>query len=77
MATLTAVLNTEFTPAAGEFNAQASGGIAVLERKQTSGAAFTEAGRIHNAGVVVSNPVAGSVFRFVAVTAGVAVQADQ
>ena len=77
MATLTAALNTEFTPTAGDFNAQASGGIAILERKQTSGAAFAEAGRIHNAAVVVSNPIAGAIFRFVAVTANVAVQADQ
>ena len=77
MATLTAALNTEFTPAVGDFNAQASGGIAVLQRKQTAGAAFSEAGRLHNAAVVVSNPVAGAVFRFVGATAGVVVQADQ
>lgn len=77
MTTLTTALNTEFTPAVGEFNAQASGGIAVLQRKQTAGAAFSEAGRIHNAAVVVSNPVAGAVFRFVSESAGVVVQADQ
>lgn len=77
MATLVTALNTEFTPAVGDFNAQATGGMAILERKQTSGAAWGEAGRIHNAGVVVENPISGAVYRFRADVAGVAVQADQ
>lgn len=77
MATLVSALTTEFTPAAGDFVAQASGGAAQLQRKQTGGAAFVGIGLIHNDGVIVSNPVAGAVYKFVAVIGTPTVQADQ
>lgn len=80
MATLVSALAAEFTPAAGDFVAQATGGVAQLQRKQTSGAAFARVGEISGA-VVVSNPVAGAVYKFVAydtATYGTpTVQADQ
>lgn len=77
MATLTAALNAEFTPAVGDFNAQTSAGRSILWRKQTAGAAFVEVGRMHNNAVIVSNPIAGAVYKFTAVDPAVAVQADQ
>ena len=75
MATLTAALDTEFTPAVGEFIAQATGGSANLLRKNSIGAQFAPAGQINGA-VTVGNPVAGAVYKFSA-PAGVTVQADQ
>lgn len=77
MATLTNTLNAEFTPAVGDFNAQASAGRAILWRKQTASAAFVEVGRLHNNAVIVSNPVAGAVYKFTATDPSVQVQADQ
>lgn len=77
MASLTSALDTEFTPAAGDFIASVVGGTAALVRKNSSGTAFAEVGRISNAGVIVSNPIAGAVFKFVAVTSAPTVQADQ
>lgn len=79
MATLVSALGTDFTPAVGVFIAQATGGIAVLERKNSSGAAFAECGRIHNAAVEVQNSISGAVYRFRQVSEGgtVVVQADQ
>jgi len=77
MPTLVSALNTEFTPAVGDFLAQASGGSALLERRQTVGAAFVSLGPIHNAGVIVSNPVAGAIYRFTAAIGTPTVQADQ
>jgi hypothetical protein len=75
MATLISALDADFTPAAGDFIAQAAGGQASLLRKNTGPAAFVLVGQISGA-VVVSNPVAGAVYRFSA-PAGVTVQADQ
>ena len=75
MATLTAALDTDFTPAAGDFIAQATGGTANLLRKNSSGAQFAPVGPINGA-VTVDNPVAGAVYKFSAPT-GVTVQADQ
>ena len=77
MATLIAALAAEFTPAVGDFNAQASAGRAILWRKQAAAAAFVEVGRLHNNGVIVSNPVAGAVYKFTAGDPTVQVQADQ
>lgn len=80
MATLTSALDTDFTPAAGDFIAQATGGSVQLLRKNSSGAAFALVGLIGigTGAVIVSNPVAGAVYRF-STTGGqvVAVQADQ
>lgn len=80
MATIVSALDTEFTPATGYFNAQVTGGMAILQRKNTSGAAWAEAARIHGAAVVVMNEVAGAVYRFTAASPAVGtpvVQADQ
>ncbi len=78
MASLVSALNTEFTPAAGDFIAQATGGAAILQRKDSSGVAFADVGLVDQA-VIVSNPVAGAVFKFItALTYGTpTVQADQ
>lgn len=76
MATLVSALETEFTPAAGEFIAQATGGQASLMRKNTSGAGFAAVGIIDTA-VVVSNPVGGAVYKFVKHYGSPVVQADQ
>jgi hypothetical protein len=75
MPTLTSAIDTDFTPVVGDFIAQASGGTANLLRKNTGPAPFTLVGTFQGA-VVVSNPVAGAVYRFSA-PAGVTVQADQ
>lgn len=75
MATLTTALNAEFTPAAGDFIAQATGGTANLLRKNSSGAQFAPVGQINGA-VNVDNPIAGAVYKFSA-PEGVTVQADQ
>lgn len=77
MATIASALATEFTPAAGDFVAQASGGAAQLQRKQSAGAEFVTVGLLHNEGAIVSNPVAGAVYKFVAVIGTPVVQADQ
>lgn len=77
MATLVSALDTDFTPAAGDFIVQATAGAAVLMRKNTSGAAFAPVGVIDKAGVIVSNPIANAVYRLVAHTGTPTVQADQ
>lgn len=79
MTTLTTALDAEFTPAAGDFVAQVAGGGAYLMRKQTSGAAFVRVGLLRGDGVIVSNPVAGAIYKFVAADVGITptVQADQ
>ena len=78
MATLTTSLDSAFTPAAGDFVVQATGGTVALERRNTSGAAWVEVGRITgNAAPIVSNPVAGVQYRFVSVSGSPVVQADQ
>jgi hypothetical protein len=79
MASLTTSLNTEFTPAAGTFDVQVTGGSAALLRKNSSSAAFTEVrgGPIIGA-VVVDNPVAGAVYKLVSDQPGtVVVAVDQ
>ncbi|MEJ7932567.1 hypothetical protein WG922_21535 [Ramlibacter sp. AN1015] len=79
MATLTSSLNTAFTPAAGDFIVQCSAGTASLERRNTSGAGWVRVGEITgNNAFIVSNPVAGAQYQFVAVGSGTpTVQADQ
>lgn len=78
MATLTTALETDFTPAASDFNCQVTGGDAYLYRKQTTGAAWAIAGALQNgSAVTVSNPVAGAVYKFVARSGSPVVQADQ
>ena len=78
MATLTTSLDTAFTPSTGDFIVQSSGGLAALQRRNTSGAAWVEVGTISgNQAMVVDNPVAGAQYQFVAVIGTPSVQADQ
>lgn len=77
MATICSNLSTEFTPAAGDFIAQVSGGSAALMRKNSSGAAFTLVGNIAGQAVIVSNPISGAVYRFDGFSGSPVVQADQ
>jgi hypothetical protein len=77
MATIASAVETEFTPAAGDFIVQASGQPCALVRKNTSGAAFVPVVSIDNQSLVISNPIAGAVFKFVATGRPVTVQADQ
>lgn len=76
MATLTSALDTDFTPAVGDFNVQATGGVATLMRKNSAPAAFSPVGAVDGA-KVVSNPIAGAVYRFVSFSGSPVVQADQ
>lgn len=77
MATLASALDTEFTPAVGDFIAQATGGNASLVRKNSAGAEFALVTSTLNGAVVVSNPVAGAVYKFTAPSGTPLVQADQ
>ena len=78
MTTLASALNTVFTPSVGTFVAQCSNGIANLERRGTSGAAWVNVGTIDSGqGVIVENPVAGCQYQFVAMSNSPVVQADQ
>jgi len=77
MATLTTTLAAVFTPAVGDFNVQASGGLAYLQRRQTSGAAWVTVGSFQNEGCIVSNPIAAADFRFMSHSSTTVVQADQ
>lgn len=78
MATIASALNTPFTPAAREFIVQAAAGTAVLQRRNTSGAAWVRVGEITpNRAEIVSNPVAGAEYQFVALAGTPTVQADQ
>jgi len=77
MAALTTSNDTELTPAVGDFNAQSSGGAATLRRKNAAAADFVSVGRIEpGQGYIVSNPVAGAVYKFAA-DEGATVRADQ
>lgn len=77
MATLTTALNTEFTPAVGPFNVQATGGPAILWRKNASGAAFATVGMIDGA-ARCDNEIAGAVYKLTdALTGNSVVRADQ
>lgn len=77
MATLTSALNSEFTPAVGDFIVQVTNGTAILARKNTSGADFAATGSQISGAVIVSNPIAGAVYKFSAFSGNPAVQADQ
>lgn len=76
MATLVSALNTEFTPAVGDFIVQSTNGRAALMRKNVSGAGFAAVGVISEA-VIVSNPVAAAVYKMMAHEGTPVVQADQ
>jgi hypothetical protein len=84
MASLTTSTDTDFTPAAGDFNVQVIGSVQLV-RKNSAGAPFALVQSIINGAVVVSNPVAGAVYRLTsmqgsaaaALAAGVLVAVDQ
>ena len=76
MATLVSALQTEFTPAAGDFIAQSTGGISSLLRKNSAGASFAAVGEIDGA-AIVANPVSGAVYKFDIRSGAPVVQADQ
>lgn len=77
MATLVSTLGTEFTPSAGDFIASSSGGPSLLMRKNTSTSPYAMVGMVSGA-IVVSNPVAGAVYRFDSYQGSTpTVQADQ
>jgi hypothetical protein len=77
MATLVSALDTLFSPAAGDFIVQVTGGTCSLQRRNTSGAAWANVSSVTNSALVVSNPVAGAQYQFVTVKGSPAVQADQ
>lgn len=77
MASLVSALDTEFTPAVGDFNVQVTGGNANLLRKNSTALAWALVTDLANRALVVSNPVAGAVYKFTAATTTPVVQADQ
>lgn len=78
MATIASALNTPFTPAAGSFIAQVSGGRALLQRRGTAGAAWVNVGELgSDVAPMIENPVAAAQYQFVAVSGTPVVQADQ
>lgn len=79
MTALTTALDTEFTPAAGDFIVQVTGGSpANLLRKNAAGAEYAVLGVLESgAARIVSNPVSGAVYKFTAVSGTPSVRADQ
>jgi hypothetical protein len=78
MATLTSALSTPFTPASGTFLVQCTNGIAQLERRGTSGAAWAIVGVLKSGQALnVDNPASGVDYRFTGVSGSPVVQADQ
>ncbi len=69
--------NTEFTPAAGDFIIQATGGAISLVRKNSSGAGFASVGEVNAQALIVDNPVAGAVYKWYRNSGVPVVQADQ
>ena len=78
MTTLTTALNTTFTPAAGAFIVQCTGGNAQLERRGSSSASWAIVGVVAN-GLAsnIDNPVAAADYRFTGLSGTPSVQADQ
>jgi len=77
MASLVSALDTEFTPAVGDFNVQVSFGVATLLRKNSAGVAFAVVQSVVAGAFVCSNPIAGAVYKFSAPSSSTVVQADQ
>ena len=77
MTSLVSSLDTEFTPAVGDFNVQVSTGVATLLRKNSSGVAFAVVQSVVSGAFVCSNPIAGAVYKFSAPSSSTVVQADQ
>ena len=68
MASLTTALDTNFTPAVGDFIVQVTGAVPVeLQRKNSSGiadAAYPPGEVLSPGTYIIKNPVAGAVYRF-------------
>jgi hypothetical protein len=62
MATIASALNTTFTPAAGDFIVQTTG-PAILERRNTSGAAWVIVANLERGGYIIANPVAAAQYQ--------------
>lgn len=78
MAALITTIDSEFTPAAGDFLVQITGAPATLLRKNAAGAAFAPVEGATAGCFVCSNPVAGAVYKFQTPFPGTAVvRADQ
>jgi hypothetical protein len=78
MATIATALLTPFTPGIGSFIAQATAGEARLDRRNTSGAAWTAVGYLSfGTSAIVDNPIAGAQYQFVTTQGSPVVQADQ
>jgi hypothetical protein len=78
MATIASAVNTAFVPGVGDFVVQCSTGIAELQRRGTNAAPWVTVGVISGSmAPIVSNPVAGAEYRFLAVSGTPVVQADQ
>lgn len=69
-------LNTAFSPTAGDFIVQVSGGVAILQRRNDSGSAWVDYARL-DAGHTVPNPVSTAQYRFRSDASGIVVRADQ
>ena len=64
MAQISSALDTDFTPAIGDFICDVGGGTVMLLRRSAAGAPLRQCGQIGpGQGVVVSNPVAGAVYQ--------------
>jgi len=79
MASLTTALETEFTPAAGDFIVQCTKAPATLLRKNVTGLAdFASVGTLMPGDALIcSNPVAGAIYKFTALSGTPRVSADQ
>lgn len=78
MAQIASAVNTPFTPAAGDFIVQCTGGVVGLQRRAVTAAAWTDVGTItSNDSPIVSNPIAGAEYQFVTIVGTPTVRADQ
>lgn len=77
MASLVSAVDTEFTPAAGDFIISVTGGSATLLRKNAAANVFSAVGSGITGALVCSNPIAGAVYKFQSDKSSVVVQADQ
>jgi hypothetical protein len=78
MAQIASAVNTAFTPAVGDFIIQCSGGAVGLQRRNAAAAEWVDVGQISSGEApIVSNPIAGADYRFIAIVGTPVVRADQ
>lgn len=78
MAVISSALNTDFTPALGDFIATVDGGTVMLMRRNASGQPLAQCGLIRpGEAVIVSNPVAGAVYQALPQSGNPVFRADQ